>query len=195
MKVSDQKTFAQASPYASPHSLRTRLVLQLWEVVWQGACAWTPKPMCRWRLFVLRLFGATLHGTPFVHQRARIHMPWNLVMHDRACLGDGAVAYSQGRIEIHARATVAQEAYLCTGTHDFSEPSLPLLTAAVVIGEDAFIGTRAFLMPGVTVGARSIVGAMSVVTKDVPPHVTVAGNPAKVIRDTGVRCNPEESAR
>lgn len=172
-----------------------RLSLLLWDIIWQGLCAWTPKPMNRWRLFVLKRFGATLHGTPFVHQRSRIHMPWNLVMHDRACLGDGAVAYSQGVIEIHARATVAQEAYLCTGTHDFSQRELPLITAPVIVGEDAFVGARAFIMPGVTVGAGSIVGAMSVVTKDVPPQVTVAGNPIRVIRDTGVACASAGDAR
>ena len=63
------------------------------------------------------------------------------------------------------------------------------------VGEDAFVGARAFIMPGVTVGAGSIVGAMSVVTKDVPPQVTVAGNPIRVIRDTGVACASAGDAR
>ncbi len=85
-------------------------------------------------------------------------------------------------VEIGARATVAQEAYLCAGTHDFASAALPLQTAPVRVGEDAFIGARAFVMPGVTVGARAVVGAMSVVTRDVPPDVFAAGNPCKVLR-------------
>jgi putative colanic acid biosynthesis acetyltransferase WcaF len=149
-----------------------------WEYVWLLLCVWTPKPFNPWRLFVLRLFGAKLYGTPFVHQRARIALPWNLIMHHRACLGDRANAYSLGEIEIHEGATVAQEVYLCTGTHDFDDPALPLRTAKITIGAHAFIGARAFLLAGVTIGERAVVGACSVVTRDVEASTTVVGNPA-----------------
>jgi putative colanic acid biosynthesis acetyltransferase WcaF len=87
-----------------------------------------------------------------------------------------------GEIEIGPRAVVAQEAYLSTGTHDFSQATMPLAVGKITIGEDAFIGARAFVMPGVTVGARAIVGAGSVVTHDVPEDVIAAGNPCRVIR-------------
>lgn len=144
-------------------------------------CVWTPKPANAWRLFWLRVFGAKLHGTPFVHQRARIEIPWNLTMHDRSCLGDRTNAYSLGEIEIGARATVAQEVYLSTGSHDFSDPRIPLVTAKITIGEEAFIGARAFVMPGISIGARSVIGACSVVTKDVPNDSIAAGNPCRVL--------------
>jgi putative colanic acid biosynthesis acetyltransferase WcaF len=135
-----------------------------------------------WRLLWLGLFGARINGRPFVHQRARIAIPWKLTLHDRACLGDQANAYSLGEIEIGPGATVAQEAYLCTGTHDFARPEIPLVTARIIIGERAFIGARAFVMPGVTIGSNSIVGACSVVTKDVPPNVIAVGNPCRVLQ-------------
>jgi len=154
----------------------------LWECCWALFCSWTPKPANPWRLFWLRAFDAKLHGTPFVHQRARIAIPWNLTMHDRACLGDRANAYSLGQIEIGARATVAQEVYLSTGSHDFAASHLPLVTAKITIEEDAFIGARAFVMPGVSIGARSVIGACSVVTKDVPADSMAAGNPCRVLR-------------
>ncbi|MDF8335546.1 acyltransferase [Novosphingobium sp. HBC54] len=51
-----------------------------------------------------------------------------------------------------------------------------------VIEENCFIGARAIIMPGITVGHNSIVGAGAVVTKDVPPRSIVAGNPAEIIR-------------
>lgn len=138
--------------------------------------------MNEWRLFWLRVFDAKIDGKPFVHQRARIAVPWNLTLRDRACLGDRANAYTLAEIEIGARATVAQEAYLDTGSHDFDQAGLPLVAAKITIGEDAFIGARAFVLPGVTIGARSVVGACSVVTHDVPPDVIAAGNPCKVLR-------------
>jgi len=51
-----------------------------------------------------------------------------------------------------------------------------------VVGECCFIGARSIIMPGIVVGHHSIVAAGAVVTRDVPPHSIVAGNPAKVIR-------------
>jgi putative colanic acid biosynthesis acetyltransferase WcaF len=175
-------TLPQASPYVSPWPLRLRLKLLAWEYCWLLLCAWTPKPLNAWRLFWLRAFGARVSGVPFVHQRARIAMPWNLELRHRACLGDRANAYSLGPIRIEEDATVAQEAYLCAGTHDFSLPALPLLTALIVVGPRAFVGARAFVLPGVTVGADAIVGACSVVTRDVPPRTINAGNPCQVLR-------------
>lgn len=172
----------QKSAFDSPWPGSQRALRVLWELCWLVFCSWTPKPLNQWRLFWLRVFDAKIDGTPFVHQRARIAIPWNITMHDRACLGDRANAYSLGEIEIGARATVAQEAYLSTGSHDFDQSGMPLTTGKITIGEDAFIGARSFVLPGVTIGARSVVGACSVVTSDVPENVIAAGNPCKVLR-------------
>src|SRR5262245_53271681 len=141
-------TLPQSTAYDSPWPLRMRVKMLLWDWSWTLLCSWTPKPLNAWRIFWLRLFGATVRGTPFVHQRARIAIPWNLTLQHRACLGDGAQAYSLDRIDIGEGATIAQEAYLCAGTHDFSNPALPLVTKPVTIGAGAFVGARAFVLPG-----------------------------------------------
>ena len=130
---------------------------------------------------MLKIFGANLSGMPFIHSAARIQIPWNLTMKHRACLGERANAYSLGKMEIQEGATIAQEAYLCTGTHDFNDSSLQLITKPITVGKNAFIGARAMILPGTRIGDRAIVGAMSVVSKDIPDHQIVAGNPAKKI--------------
>lgn len=165
----------------SPWSFSVRVRILLWQAGWLLLCRWTPKLANTWRLVVLRSFGARVFGHPFVHQRARIAMPWNLELHDRSCVGDRANLYSQDRITLRTRALVAQESYLCCGTHDLADPEWPLLTAPIDIGEGAFIGARAFVLPGISIGAQAVVGAMSVVTRDVPARTTVAGNPARSI--------------
>jgi len=173
---------AQRSAYDSPWPSSERLLRVLWEFCWLLFCVWTPKPLNPWRLFWLRVFEAKIDGTPFVHQRARVAVPWNLTLHDRACLGDRTNVYNLGEVEIGARSTIAQEAYLDTASHDFTRAEMPLTAAKITIGDDAFVGARAFVLPGVTIGARSVIGACSVVTSDVPPDVIAAGNPCRTLK-------------
>jgi putative colanic acid biosynthesis acetyltransferase WcaF len=175
------KRYDQTSIYASPWTFGEKVRMLLWDIAWPVFCGWTPKPLNSWRMFWLRLFGATLHGQPFVHQRARIQMPWNLTMHDRACIGDRANVYSLGPVELGPECTVAQEAYLCTGTHDFAD-TMFLMTDKITVGARAFLGARVFVMPGVTIGEDCVIGACSVVTKNTPPGMICAGNPCKPVR-------------
>lgn len=63
-------------------------------------------------------------------------------------------------------------------TQEFGKP--------VVIGSDVWVGGGAIILPGVTVGSRSVIGAGSVVTRDVPEGVLAAGNPCRVIRPVSV---------
>ena len=134
-----------------------------------------------WRLVILKSFGAKISGIPFVHSSARIQIPWNLILHHRACLGEGVTAYSLGEIEIQEGGTVAQEAYLCTGTHDFERASLQLITKRILIESNVFIGARAMILPGVTIGKNAVIGAMAVVANNIEANEIIAGNPSRKI--------------
>lgn len=172
----------QSSAYESPWPVRTRLRLVLWMVVWWTLFRPTPKPFSRWRVFLLKLFGSSVTGRPFVSNTARIKFPWYLTLEDHACLSPDCNVYNLARITLRARCTIAQEVYLCAGTHDFSKSSLPLVTGEIVIGADAFLGVRALVLPGVEIGDGAIIGAGAVVTRDVPPWMIVVGNPARPIK-------------
>ena len=175
------KIYNQTSKGESPWTIGIKIKILLWEYTWVILCRWTPKRFNGWRLFWLKLFGTKINGKPFVHQRSKIDHPWNLILHDRACLGDSAVAYALDKIELFENAVIAQEVYLCTGTHDFEDPNMPLKTDKITIKSNAFIGARAFVLPGVTIGENTIIGACSVVTKDIPNNSKAAGNPCKII--------------
>ena len=176
------KTHVQTSRTSSPWTLGYRIRMLAWEYGWALLCGWTPKHMYVWRIFVLKCFGASIEGTPFVHQRARIEHPWNLTLQRDSSIGDRTHLYCLGKIKIHPGACIAQEAYLCTGSHNFEEECRPLQTKPIEIESDAFIGARAFILPGVKIGQAAIVGACSVVCKNIPAKTTVAGNPARKLR-------------
>jgi len=176
------RTFSQASRYSSPWSVRVRIALLLWQIVWAVLFRPTPKICSAWRVSLLKLFGCRASGTPHVSASAIIKMPWNLTLEDRACLGPGSEVYNLGHVTLRAGATVAQQAYLCTGSHDFTHPHMPLIVGDIEIGPDAFIGARAFVLPGIVIGTGAVIGACAVVTKPVDSYTVVAGNPASIIR-------------
>lgn len=84
-------------------------------------------------------------------------------------------------IEIGNNVGIAPEVYLLA--HDVNTMSVMgyVKIGKIVIRDNAHIGARSLIMPGVTIGENSIIGAGSVVTKSIPDNVVAAGNPAKII--------------
>jgi putative colanic acid biosynthesis acetyltransferase WcaF len=78
---------------------------------------------------------------------------------------------------------VSQHCHLCAGSHDFIQWSMPLVTAPIVLGDNTWLAADVFVGPGVTIGELSVVGARSVVTRDLPPHRVCVGHPCRPIRD------------
>jgi acetyltransferase-like isoleucine patch superfamily enzyme len=85
-------------------------------------------------------------------------------------------SYPKG-IHIDDESIIASGAMILT--HDFCHGTYKHTT----IGKKCFIGARSIILPGITIGDEVIVGAGSVVTKDVQPHCIVTGNPAKIIKE------------
>ena len=89
---------------------------------------------------------------------------------------------ASGTITIEDNALVAAYVKLISNNHDLYDRAV-LTCKPVVLKKNCWIGAGAVILPGVTVGENSIVGAGSVVTKDVPANTVVAGNPAKFIKN------------
>jgi len=141
----------------------------------------SPRPCFAYRRAVLRLFGAKVGAHVHVYPTTHLYMPWNVEIGDWSALGEDVLVYSLGRVQIGRQVTVSYRSHLCAGTHDFSDPTLPLLKPPISLEDGAWIGTEAFIGPGVTVGAGAVVGARAVVVKNVDIMSIVAGNPARPI--------------
>lgn len=94
----------------------------------------------------------------------------------------------RGPLEIGNNVMMGPDVCIMTAIHNTSRTDIPMCLQGhlpkqkVTIGDDVWIGARVIIMPGVTIGSGSIIGAAAVVTKDVPDYAVVAGVPAKVIR-------------
>lgn len=152
-----------------------------------GRVAWTlceplfrfsPRLAWGWRRWILRRFGAQIGRHVHIHPSVRIFTPWNLAVGDDTSIGFDTIIYNLGAIEIGQRTTVSQRSHLCGGSHDFRDPTMPLLKLPITIEGDVWVCADAFVGPGVKIGRGAVVGARAVVTRNVAAWTIVAGNPA-----------------
>lgn len=172
-------------------SLQNRIARVAWTVIEILLFRFSPKPFHGWRRFVLRCFRAKVAEGVHVYPGVRIWAPWNLVLERECGIASGAILYSQGLITIGERAVISQGAHLCAGTHDYTRPGFPLVTLPIVIGNHSWIATEAFIHPGVITGEGSVIGARSVVTRDMPPWMICVGNPCKPVKERPFFSNKE----
>lgn len=95
---------------------------------------------------------------------------------------DGILLMGSGGITIEDNAQLAANVQILSNNHDLRDREVITL-APVRICRGAWIGAGATILPGVTIGENAVVGAGSVVTRDVAPNTIVAGNPAKLLRN------------
>jgi putative colanic acid biosynthesis acetyltransferase WcaF len=154
----------------------------LWMIIGKPLFRWSPRPMFGWRRFVLRAFGATVGTGVNIYSSATIYFPWNLTIGDWSAVGENAIIYNLGPIAIGEQVTVSQKAHLCAGTHDHTDPAMPLLKPPITIKDQAWVCADAFIGPSVTIGEGAVVGARAVAVRNVDSWTIVGGNPARPIK-------------
>jgi acetyltransferase-like isoleucine patch superfamily enzyme len=87
----------------------------------------------------------------------------------------------RGGLRIGNHVSISPEVAILTADHDRDDPAFPLRHRPVVIEDHVWIGMRATVLPGVTIGRGAVVAAGAVVTRDVEPLTIVAGTPARVV--------------
>jgi maltose O-acetyltransferase len=109
----------------------------------------------------------------------------NITVGDQVFLNFNCTILDVAAVTIGSRTLLGPGVQIYTATHplDYQERASGLESAKpIVIGEDVWIGGGAILCPGVTIGDRAVIGAGSVVTKDIPADTLAVGNPCRVIR-------------
>ncbi len=134
------------------------------------------------RVLLLRVFGARIGRGVVIRSRVNVMFPWRLSIGDHSWIGDGVEILNLASVTIGDNCCVSQQAFLCTGSHDFFNESFSLVTKPIRIENSSWIAARCFIAPGVTVRSNTLCAAGSVVIRDTECNCIVGGNPATLIR-------------
>jgi maltose O-acetyltransferase len=110
---------------------------------------------------------------------------YNMIIGEKVFFNFNCVVLDVTFVKIGSRTLFGPNVQIYTATHpiDYRERASGLEYAKpITIGEDVWVGGSAIICPGVTIGDRVVIGAGSVITKDIPADVFAAGNPCKIIR-------------
>lgn len=163
-------------------SFGNRVRRLLWHLCWVLLFRPSPRPMHAWRALLLRLFGATLGPGCHFYPAARIWAPWNLIAADHVSAADGVEIYNPSPMIFGSHVVLSQGCYLCGASHDYNDPSFPLVSYRMSFGAYSWICARASVGPGLNVGEGAVLGLASVATRDLEPWTVYIGSPAVSVR-------------
>jgi putative colanic acid biosynthesis acetyltransferase WcaF len=171
------------STYSHSFSLKNKVARLVWNISY--LIFFRPfgsRLFKKWRVFVLKCFGARIEWSSHIYSSVKIWAPWNLEIGNNSSLGPQVDCYNQGRVSIGVNTVISQKAYLCASTHNYSRKDFPLVLKPITIGNGVWIAAAAFIGPQVRIGDQAVIAARAVVIKDVEANTIVGGNPAKFIK-------------
>jgi len=176
------RQYQDLSTFTVPQGFRGRpgATVLLWQLVQATLFGLSPRPLYGWRRMLLRLFGAKIGDRVLIRPTARIAFPWKLTIGDHSWIGDDVELYNLNSIVIGANAVVSQRSYLCTASHAPDIATFDYVTGAVVVADQAWIAADVFIGPGVKIGFGAVIGARSLVDRDIPEGVMAFGSPATI---------------
>ncbi|MBX9806177.1 MAG: putative colanic acid biosynthesis acetyltransferase [Flavobacteriaceae bacterium] len=171
------------STYSHSFSLKNKISRLLWNFI--SLIVFRPfgsRVLKKWRVLVLKCFGAKIEWSSHIYASVKIWAPWNLEIGANSSLGPKVDCYNQGKISIGSNTIISQKTYLCASTHDYTKHDFPLVLKPIKIGNSVWIAADSFIGPSVVIGNNAVIAARSVVIKDVDQNTIVGGNPAKLIK-------------
>ena len=177
-----------AKPYKDRLSRKNKVARFAWAIFRRLFFVPAAGPWLRkYRIFLLRLWGAKIGKGCAVSNKCRIYQPWKLRVGDFVAMGEYAEIYNCADIIVDDGTVISQRAYLCTASHDISSADNHLVISPIRLEKFSWVAADAFVGMGVTIGEGAVVGARAAVFKDVEPWTVVGGNPAKFIKKREIK--------
>lgn len=127
------------------------------------------------------MLGASIDGSVAIYGGCEFRNPSGLTIGFGSSVGHRCVLDARKDLTIGKRVNFGTEVMIWTLHHDFNDLHFSAVGASVEIGDFAWLGSRAVILPGVSIGEGAVVASGAVVTKDVPAYDVVGGVPAKKI--------------
>jgi putative colanic acid biosynthesis acetyltransferase WcaF len=135
----------------------------------------------QFRVFLLRLFGASIGSRVIIRRGVRVHFPWNLTVGDDTWIGEQAWFINHVPITIGSNVCISQGTILTSGSHDMYSASLDYKHAPIEVRDGAWICLRATVLAGVSVGTNSVVSAGEVLRESLPDNSLYIENSVRPI--------------
>jgi len=135
------------------------------------------------RLLLYRtLCGISIGPHSSIHMQCRFYNPRSVTIGRNSIINRGVLLDGRFPLTIGSNVSVSEEVMFVTLEHDPDSPTFENRGAPIVVQDRVFVGTRALILPGVTVGEGAVIAAGAIVTRDVEPYTIVAGVPARFLR-------------
>lgn len=145
------------------------------------------KPLFLWshfnviRICFLKVFGAHIGTHTHIYRNVDVREPNMITIGRNVTVNKGVVLDGRGGLTIGNNVDIAQNAFIWTAQHDYNDDYHKYVTAKTIISDYVWVGSRATILPGVSIGRGAVVASCAVVTKNVEEMKVVGGVPAKII--------------
>lgn len=161
-------------------TIKYKLKLQVWRCVDTLFFKTSLNIFSCWRVFLLRLFGAKIGKGCYISPLARIYMPWNLTIGNFSSIDDYTFIKSTEKVLIGDYVSISNFVHIITGGHDVRQRNFASQRSPIVIENGVFIGADSYISKGVNIGQMAVIGARSVVLKDIPENTIAFGSPCQI---------------
>jgi putative colanic acid biosynthesis acetyltransferase WcaF len=134
----------------------------------------------KWKVFILKRFGAKIGSGFYIQPEVSIHFPWKLEVGDNCWIGKQTEIHNMEFLKIGDNVAIAHRVFITTGSHDFTKRSHPYRNRATTICSKVWIASCAFIGPGIVIGEGCVIYAGSIVTRSTPNWKRIGGNPAQI---------------
>ena len=140
-------------------------------------------PSSRFRVFLLRCFGASVGKRVTIKPGVSVKYPWHLTIGHDTWIGENVWIDCLVPVVIGSNVCLSQGAFLLTGSHNYKKVAFNLITDVLVLEDGVWIGAGAMVTPGVTAASHAVLTSGSVATKNMEAYSIYQGNPAVKTRD------------
>ncbi len=162
---------------------KNKFIVQIWAIFNSLLFSNSPQFMFKFRVFLLRLFGAKIGKNVLIRSSVVITYPWKLEIGDNTWIGEGCYLYNLAQITIGSNVSIAHRNFFNTGGHDYNKTTFDIFAKPILIEDECWITSEVYISPGVTIGRGTVVGVRSLVFNDLPTGMVCYGNPAKPIKE------------